>query len=511
MQEHSSERAVVVYERVSTDKQDLSRQAVQRERAQADYPDRDPLVLQDDGVSAFKVSIFDRPAGQRLCELIEAGRVEAVYADAQDRLSRGDDLEWISFRALAEAHGTRIVLDGRELRTDLGGRLEGYLRALLARQESEEKSHRVSGGMRDRVARGQYVGAHRSFGYESAGDGRERRQVVNDDEAAVIIRMVEESESGRGLRPIAAGLNRDGIQTLQGRQWTPEKVRKVLRARRIGGMEPGYPPIIEAARWQRLQATLDNRRATGRRPYGGHVFIGGLLRCPHCGSGLRPRTEKTGYAFYECPKVGLRECSQGRINARAIEAEILGKLSDLVFDPDETRAKIEAAATKERERATRMIAQADKGIRTVERRRERVERDYLDEKLTAAQYQRFVATLDSDREQAEARAAELREAAAAIESEAADLDSERAAVAKLEQLQAIIGGGSREPEQVEEVRLALRDSFERIELAPHVEGGFLVTPRGYRQALDKVRSIRLEQAESRSPHGQDHGHGELHH
>src|SRR5690349_3958959 len=112
-------RLAVVYERVSSDRQDMTRQAVQRDRARADYPEQEIEVVQDDGVSAFKVSIFDRPGGRRLCDLIEAGRVEAIYVDAQDRLSRGDDLEWVSFRALCDQHGTRIVVDGNELRSDL--------------------------------------------------------------------------------------------------------------------------------------------------------------------------------------------------------------------------------------------------------------------------------------------------------------------------------------------------------------------------------------------------------
>src|SRR5687767_5561335 len=110
-----SARVVVVYERVSTKKQDLTRQARPRDLARRDYPDREIVVIPDDGVSAFKVSIIDRPGGRKLCDLIEAERVEAVYADAQDRLSRGDELEWVSFRALCESKGTRIVIDGREL------------------------------------------------------------------------------------------------------------------------------------------------------------------------------------------------------------------------------------------------------------------------------------------------------------------------------------------------------------------------------------------------------------
>src|SRR6187549_967514 len=140
-------RSVIVYERVSTDAQDITRQAVQRDRAEVDYPGVEPLVVQDDGVSAYKVSIFDRPGGGRLCDYISSGAVEAVYVDAQDRLSRGADDEWVAFRALCDVNDTWIVVDGQRITRDLGGKAMSYLRALLARQESEEKSHRVRSGM----------------------------------------------------------------------------------------------------------------------------------------------------------------------------------------------------------------------------------------------------------------------------------------------------------------------------------------------------------------------------
>src|SRR5205809_4161327 len=92
-------RRILVYERVSSDKQDLARQHVQRERAAADYPGREIEVIAEKG-SAYKVSIFDRPRGRYLCELIEAGEVEALYVDEQSRLSRGEDEEWTTFRVL---------------------------------------------------------------------------------------------------------------------------------------------------------------------------------------------------------------------------------------------------------------------------------------------------------------------------------------------------------------------------------------------------------------------------
>src|SRR5205814_6387630 len=138
---------VVVYERVSTAAQDVTRQSVQRDRAAEENPRREIRVIQEPGgVSAFKVPIFERPAGRILCDLVESRHVHAIYVDAQDRLSRGDDVEWVSFRALCASTGTRIVIDGTELRDDLAGKLLSYIGALNAHEESREKGRRVRGG-----------------------------------------------------------------------------------------------------------------------------------------------------------------------------------------------------------------------------------------------------------------------------------------------------------------------------------------------------------------------------
>jgi DNA invertase Pin-like site-specific DNA recombinase len=82
------EHLIVVYERVSTDQQDISRQAVQRERASADHPEAEVRVIQDDGVSAYKVPIFDRPGGRQLCGLIETRASGGTSPICSSRLAR---------------------------------------------------------------------------------------------------------------------------------------------------------------------------------------------------------------------------------------------------------------------------------------------------------------------------------------------------------------------------------------------------------------------------------------
>lgn len=486
---NASARSVVVYERVSSERQDISRQAVQRERAKHDCPNSKHVVLQDDGVSAFKTSIFDRPGGKRLCSMIGAGEVEAIYVDAQDRLSRGRQSEWWNFVDLCEQNSTRIVIDGRELRlNEEADEIRSALDAILARRESREKSHRVKGGLVGVVRNGRYLGSRRPYGWNFEGERQQRRLIVNTAEAATIARMVEWYEAGAGDGEIAGRLNERGIPSPAGGAWEKSEVRNILRSplvagfvHRLGETFPGlHEAIIEPDRWQRLQEIRATRRGTGRRPDGGQVFTGGILRCPECRAALRPRTTPKGYAYYECTGRWRKDqpstCTQSNINARYLEEAILGGLLRWIYDPDETHSRIAEAAARERERAEQMIRDADRQIAAIERKRQRVQGDYLDGKLPAQLWAEASATLDTEREMAAAHAAELREAATDIQSQADDLDAQHEVLDRLQALQQVIIGQPGDPAHVEIVRQALRQTFEHIYLAPGPHEELVVIP-----------------------------------
>lgn len=214
--------SIVVYERVSSDKQDISRQAIQRERATTDYPDAELRVIQDDGVSAFKISIFERPGGAALVRLVEAGDVDAIYTDAQDRLSRGHDDEWVMFRALCDASDTWLVIDGVRIERDLGGKAMSYLKALLARQESEEKAHRVRSSKRRSAEKGRPSGGVAPLGYRYSTERLDEVPVLVQvpAEAGVVRRIFAEFASGVSQKELARRLNQDSVPTEKpGGEW----------------------------------------------------------------------------------------------------------------------------------------------------------------------------------------------------------------------------------------------------------------------------------------------------
>jgi DNA invertase Pin-like site-specific DNA recombinase len=277
-------RLIGVYQRVSTDAQDLSRQASQVELAQSENPGREIHVFREDGVSAFHNSVFERPVSAEICRLIEAGEMEKVYTDAQDRLSRGDDLEWITFRTLCQTHGTRLIIDGRELRDDLGGRLEGYLKALVARQESEEKSHRTASGIAAIARAGYWPYGPAPFGYDAVPDPEHpkgwRILIPNQDAPRVQRALVRFAfDQGTSISSI-------GREIGQSRANTTRIVDYVAYAGRVRYREETFPgrhePLIAEAVYEGIQRRRrQNAEHQARYPQV-HPY-GSLIRCPHCG------------------------------------------------------------------------------------------------------------------------------------------------------------------------------------------------------------------------------------
>jgi site-specific DNA recombinase len=417
-----------------------------------------------------------------------------LLAFSSDRLARGDAVEAV--------HLAERWIEARKAGYVLSTVAEGKFENLVFSSFYGERNHhdsKIKGehsrrGLRTMVKDGRYIGSRRPYGYVLDGKREERRLLIEPHEAAVVRRMASWYEGGAGDKAIAGSLNAEGIPSPSGGLWEGSTVRNILRSPIIAGFvhvngeryEGQHEPIIEPEQLDRLLTIRDARKGKGRRPVGGHVFVGGILRCPECRSALRARTTPRGYAYYECTGRSRKDrpvaCDQPNISRETIEGLILGYLLGLVFDPDQTRARIEAAATAERERAGKLIQLAEGRVRAVERKREKVMREYVGvmapELLTEA-----LATLDSEREQVEARAAELREAADAAQEEAANIDAERAVVERLERLQEV-ARGERSPETVEAIRDAISATFRRVYLAEGEKPGTLmVVPELRREAV----------------------------
>lgn len=463
---------VVTYERVSSDKQDIERQAVQRERARADYPDAEHVVIQDDGVSATKHSIFDRPGGAEVCALVATGNVAAIYTDAQDRLGRQGDVEWVNFRDLCDMADTWIVVDGRRIERDLGGKVLSYITALQAQQEQVEKGRRVASKMRLAASQGKWL-RHAPFGYRL---GPDQRLVLHATEAEVVRRVFREYLEGRGITAITKGLRDDGVKTRRGALLSLSRVGDILaRSAYTGALidgdevlcEDAHPAIIDRDTFdaaQRLRATR-SAVSKGRGSVAKRHLLQGLLRCPH-GHAMICRGGK--HDSYIC---GVRhaygECDCPEISRAKVDQTILDHFLNRHWDEEEERAKLVAIGQEKAAEAIALATAADREEAQAEAALARVKADYKRGAITAEQWAELEAELTEEALASRNRAEQLRARAELVSAEVNDAAVETELLMRLARtLQVAAGKGDDDEESVASMRAALGSLFSHVTLSP---------------------------------------------
>jgi DNA invertase Pin-like site-specific DNA recombinase len=446
------------------------------------------LVLQDDGVSAFKVPISERPAGRRLWELIEEGRVEAIYVDAQDRLHRGDELEWVTFRALCASQGTAIVVDGQELGNDLGGKLLGFMRALFANAESVDKAHRVSGGKRVSASRGRRNGGPRPYGYTQAGGAL----TPVPEEFAVLRRArLKVVDDGLSQSDLARWANDAGICTANGKRWSQTRWGQTLRndlyigrVRHLDQWFDGcHEPVFTRAEWDELRRVQAARRRGaaggrgGRPTKGSHVLIGGMLRCA-CGAAMAPRTNETPkgrvYEQYRClgAHSGSTACTRPAVDRDLVDGALAAYFDRAgLADLEATRRAFEEQAEHDLAHVRALGSSARRRAAEKDAALERVRRDYAAGELPVADWLSLRDELGAERAEAlaEAERSERREAEVAADADAVDAEGE--ALRLLAEVRAALTGPVRNAETLAAIRLRLYDHFVITERAPEVAIG----------------------------------------
>ena len=204
----------------------------------------DPAIS---GASTF------RPGYQKLLLDASAGALDVVVAESLDRLSR-DLADVATLYKHLSFLGVRLwtVADGPINELHVG--LKGTMNALYLK-DLAQKTHR---GLEGRVRNGMSGGGI-CYGYDLV-PGQTGARKINEAEAAVAVRILEEYAAGRSPRKIAMQLNKERVPGPFGRSWRDTTIRgHIIRGTGILNNEL----YIGKRVWNRLRYLKDP--ATGRR------------------------------------------------------------------------------------------------------------------------------------------------------------------------------------------------------------------------------------------------------
>ena len=172
-------RATAAYIRVSSDKQDTTRQ--EKRILATGLPVT--FWFRDETGKNPRDLAHKRQAFQNMLKTVKAGLIGRIIVDRQDRFGVKDAYQWGEFISLLREHGTMLEdADGKVLSADDDvSILTGTLGAITSTREQKEKAHRNITGKVNKAKDGEYQGGYPPYGFDVVcfgKDGKEKWRTV---------------------------------------------------------------------------------------------------------------------------------------------------------------------------------------------------------------------------------------------------------------------------------------------------------------------------------------------
>jgi len=332
---------VVIYARVSSDRQDVDLSISAQLKALREFAERNSYQVVKEYVDeAVSGRSIDRPGFKAMIGAARqaASPFSVILVWKLSRFARNRE-DSIIYKSLLRKHGVQVVSINEPVEDTPSGRLLEGIIEVIDEFYSANLSQDVVRGMRESASRGFYPGSPVPYGYRrvKVQDGDTQRTKLEPDPALapIVQRMFRECISGNGLVEIARSLNSDGLTTSTSRPWGKTTLHKMLRneaytgvliwdrsKKRRGGstdglppvrMEGAWPPIVDRETFDQVQAVLTSRapRVTHPRVVHSEYMLSGMIRCRGCGTAMIGHAVKSGKFFYYM-------CGNGRRRGRGV-------------------------------------------------------------------------------------------------------------------------------------------------------------------------------------------------
>lgn len=304
----------------------------------------------------------DRPGLQAMLSDVRDGKVDKVVVYKLDRLSRSQKDTMLLIEDEFLAHGVDFVSmsENFDTATPFGRAMIGIL-AVFAQLERENIKERTMIGKEARAKEGKWGGGSSEpigYRYNVAKDLLE----VDDYEAMQIREAIDLFLKGTPLRTIETIFLEKGY-TFIGRSgvpntWDPKRFRYVFANKTYLGYikhhdqwyKAEHEPIIDEETFNKLQKLLEQRaedyKKTGLKPGAQTTYLGGLLRCAHCGAKYTKQqggTKKYGRLwYYVCYSRNKKvkkmikdpNCKNKNWRMEELDAMIFDEIKKLAIDPE---------------------------------------------------------------------------------------------------------------------------------------------------------------------------------
>lgn len=299
----------------------------------------------------------DRPGLQELIKDVKAGIIDKVLVYKLDRLSRSqlDTLYLIEKVFLVNGVDFVSMNENFDTSTPFGRAMIGIL-AVFAQLEREQIKERMSMGKEARAKEGKWHGSASPIGYDY--DPVTDSLVVNEYEKIQVLEAFDLFLKGTPIRTIETIFLEKGYKHKFG-DWSTKSIKRVLGNKLYTGYikhhdayyKGSHTPLITSEVYQQSHELLKIRRENyvhlGLTPGKNSTYLGGLIRCAHCGGKYtkqlgKRRKDGTVLTYYTCYSRGKKvkkmikdpNCKNKNWKMEELDSVVLGEIKKLSLDHD---------------------------------------------------------------------------------------------------------------------------------------------------------------------------------
>ena len=382
-------------------------------------------VLMDEceelGVSASKVSAYDRDVVMKLIKRAENHEFDVLLVFMFDRIGRiAYETPFIVQQFIDNGVEVWSVKEGQMTLNDEMDKLINFLDFWRAESESKKISARVKTRHEQLVSEGCYVGGVVPFGYKLEKKGRRNKHgtemgdyAINEDESKAVKKVFDMIlNEGYGSYQVSVWLNENGYRTHKGKLFQSNNVLRILhneiyrgyivqgnaRSKRMEELQ-----IISDSDFFRVQEFLKMR--SGKMEEKRNIamsnrtaaLLGGNLYCAHCGCRLTTSRHKYASGFkplYICYHRSrrLNDCDgaatyHGDVIDEAVLAAVKTIFANIGGSPDEERVKraFEASIKSNREEQRRLMVSLEKDGKQLEALQDEIGKTLVGESIYSAE------------------------------------------------------------------------------------------------------------------------------
>ncbi len=336
-------KTAVIYARYSSERQ--TEQSIEGQlRECMAYAEHHDMTVVDTYIDRAMTGTNDnRDDFQRMLKDAQKKAWDVVLVYKLDRFSR-NKYEMAIHKKTLRDNGITLVSAKEHIPEGPEGIILESLLEGMAEYYSAELSQKVNRGLRETRIKGNYAGGGIPYGYKVVN----KKFLVCEDEAQIVIRIYEMYAAGVIAKNIIQALSDEGLMYRDGRPFTKAVVYGILQNERYSGVyhhktegeyTNTFPRIVPQHLFETVQLSVSENRY-GKHPEDVVYLLRNKMKCGYCGKSVTSEsgTSRNGSVvrYYKC---STRKKDSGKCRKAPIRKEILEKLIvdvtvNVLDDPD---------------------------------------------------------------------------------------------------------------------------------------------------------------------------------